>query len=235
MDLTKLNLQKEIILDLSKKKGIENQKAQVVVCMDISGSMSSLYRSGFVQRVLERLVPVAMQFDDNGEMELYLFQSVCDKHPNNITLKNVDGLVNREIMGKYAFGGTNYSPPIEMIKDDYVGRSSSFSFFNKPLKKLEIPVYVIFITDGENSDRSATEKILKEISNYGVFFQFVGIGPDSFSFLKKLDDLSGRFIDNANFFQVLNLDTMSDLSLYDKLLGEFPEWLKLAKSKNLIS
>ncbi len=242
LDTQKLDLRKQIVLDISKKKGIENQKAQVMVCMDISGSMEHLYNNGFVQRVLERIIPVAMQFDDNGEMELYLFENSCRKHKNSITLNNIDGIVTREIIGKYPFGGTSYAPPIQMIKEDVVGEtksSTSFSFFGSKRtidpKKLDIPAYVIFITDGANSDHGATESILKEVSNYGLFFQFVGIGSASFPFLEKLDNLAGRLIDNANFFKVTSLDAMSDDDLYNKLLGEFPDWLKLARTNNLIA
>lgn len=235
IDLHKINLRKEIVFNLSKQKGIENQKAQVVLCMDISGSMSRLYSSGYVQDVIERIVPVAMQFDDNQEFELYLFQNKCTKHKNNVTLKNVDGIVTREILGKYEMGGTNYAPPIEMIKKDYIGGSKNF-FSSLVSKKepLEYPVYVIFITDGENYDHRETENALKDISNHGVFFQFIGIGKEHFQFLRKLDTLSGRLIDNANFFSVDNLQTMSDEDLYSKLLGEFPDWLPLAKKHNLI-
>jgi len=220
------------VFNLSKAKGIENQKAQVVLCMDISGSMEDMYRSGHVQDVIERLVPVAMQFDDNGEMELYLFQTRCKKHPNNVTLKNVDGLVKREIWDKYEFGGTEYAPPINMIMNHYAPKKG-FLGMGTP-KPLEYPVYVMFITDGENSDCREAEQAITEASKQGIFFQFVGIGSASFSFLKQLDNLSGRFIDNANFFQVSNLNNTSDQELYSKLLGEFPDWLKLAKQKSLI-
>lgn len=234
INLEKLNLRKEIVFNLSKEKGIENQKAQVVLCMDYSGSMSDLYQSGYVQDVLERIVPIAMQFDDNKEFELYLFETGCKKHNRNVTLENVGGLINREIIGKYRMGGTNYAPPIKMIKDDYTaGKKGLFSAFKKA-EPLDYPVYVIFITDGNNDDKSETESILRDISNHGVFFQFVGIGNARLDFLQKLDNLSGRFIDNANFFQVQNLQSMSDNDLYGKLLGEFPDWLKLAKQNNLI-
>lgn len=236
IDLNKINLRKDIVLNLSKQKGLENQKAQVILCMDISGSMRDMYNSGFVQDVIERIVPVAMQFDDNQELELYLFENNCIKHRNNVTLNNIYDFVRREIIGKYHFGGTEYAPTINMIKKDIIGETSGgvFSMFKKKEKKLKNPAYVIFITDGENQDKSAAESAIKDISNYGIFFQFVGIGKESFYFLRKLDDLSGRFIDNANFFQVNDLKTYSDHDLYSKLLAEFPQWLKLAKQKNLI-
>lgn len=237
LDLTKLDERKKIVLDLVKSKGLDNQKAQVILCMDISGSMDNMYNSGFVQRAIERLVPLAMQFDDNQEMELYLFETNCRKHSRNVTVDNLSGFIRREVIGKYRFGGTNYAPPIKMIKSDIIGEHSTgfFSKFTKSAnKKLKYPVYVIFVTDGENYDVPETETVLKDISNHGIFFQFVGIGGASFDFLKKLDNLTGRFVDNANFFEVNNLDQMTDSDLYSKLLGEFPEWLKLAKDKSLI-
>ena len=33
--------------------------------MDYSGSMSTLYRDGIVQELVERLFPLALEFDDN--------------------------------------------------------------------------------------------------------------------------------------------------------------------------
>jgi len=230
-----IDLQKRMVFNLAKEKGIENQKAQICVCMDISGSMEPLYRSGFVQRTIERLVPIAMQFDDNGEMELYLFESGAKKHNNNITINNVSGIVQREIINRYSFGGTNYAPPIKMILKDYVKTSGGlFGFGKKKSETMKYPVYVIFITDGQNSDEQQTEDILKEASSDGVFFQFVGIGKANFPLLERLDTLSGRFIDNANFFPIRDLDATPDTELYSKLLGEFPDWLKLAKQHNLI-
>jgi len=230
--MEQINLRKQLVFNLSKERGLESQKAQVVVCMDISGSMDHMYESGFVQRLLDRLLPVAMQFDDNEEMELYLFQNNSKRHPRNISLKNIDGIVNREIIGKYSMGGTNYAPSMEMIKKDYIPTPGFFS--RKADTKLKYPVYVIFITDGNNDDKSETEVMLQALSKFGIFFQFVGIGNARFSFLEKLDNLSGRFIDNANFFQANDLDWVSDNDLYSKLLGEFPEWVQLAKQHNLI-
>lgn len=235
LDLKKIDERKGIVLNLKKEKGIENQKAQVALCMDISGSMSSLYRSGYVQQVIERLVPVALQFDDNGELDLYMFSDNCKKHKNNVTLTNLDGFVQNEILTNYSFGGTEYAPPINLIRKEVESSGKSFLGFggNKP-KKLKYPVYVIFITDGENADKNYAEEAIREASKHGIFFQFVGIGSAAFPFLEKLDNLSGRFIDNANFFKVPDLNRMSDSDLYSKLLNEFPSWITLAKQNNLI-
>jgi hypothetical protein len=46
--------------------------------------------------------------------------------------------------------------------------------------------------------------------------------------------MDGRYIDNANFFHIKDIETISDNELYDLLLNEFPDWLKEAKEKNVI-
>ena len=253
-----IDLRKKQVAKIAKDKNISGtQKAQVVLALDFSGSFEPLYRNGFVQRVIERLVPVAMHFDDNGEMEFYLFESSCRKHKNNVTSSNVDGIINREILSKYSFGGTQYAPAINAIVEDYIPGAHSTSLIKEKKKsmfgslfggkkdadvmespatvKIKDPVYVLFITDGENSDHELSEEAIKNASKYGIFFQFVGLGNATMSFLDRLDTMEGRFIDNANFFQLNDIDKVSDEELYDRLLNEFPSWIGLAKNKGLIS
>ncbi len=238
--MSTINLRKDIASKVAESKNIAGFKAQVVLVLDYSGSMEQLYSNGFVQRLVERLVPVAMQFDDNGEMELYIFENGCKKHDNNVNSSNVDGLIKREIYGKYSFGGTSYAPPINMIVEHYkpnAAKSGGFlggMFGKKPVAQSTDPVFVIFITDGENSDKPQAEKAIIEASNKGIFFQFVGIGNASFTFLDKLDTMEGRFMDNANFFQANDIDKISDKELYERLFNEIPQWIPEAKAKGLI-
>ena len=46
--------------------------------------------------------------------------------------------------------------------------------------------------------------------------------------------MEGRFVDNANFFSVNDLNKMSDEKLYNKLLGEYPEWISKAKHLGIL-
>lgn len=229
LDTFKLTERKNAILDLKKQKGIEGQKAQVVLCLDYSGSMGSLYANGMVQDTVERILPLGLAFDDNNEVDFYLFEDGVIKLPENITLKNLDDYINKKVLGKYQMGGTNYAPAINKIVKD---------FANKGLlggaKQMDMPVYVIFMTDGENFDRREAEKALINASEHGIFFQFVGIGGATFDFLTKLDTLTGRVIDNANFFKAPNLQRTSDDELYNLLMAEFPEWIKLARNHGQI-
>ena len=237
---SKIDLRKKIVTDIAIKKNISNLKAQVVLVLDYSGSMDLLYKNGFVQRLIERLVPLAMQFDDNGEMELYMFENDIQKHKNNVTVKNVDNIIKREITGNYKFGGTEYAPAINKMVEDYCTvketKRSFFSFGKKETPVLsKDPVYVIFITDGDNSDHKASEDAIKKASKNSIFFQFVGIGNASFKFLKSLDEMSDRYIDNANFFQANDLEKMTDDELYNAMLNEFPSWIELAKQKLILA
>lgn len=229
-----LDLRKKIVLDLKKTKGLENQKAQVIFALDFSGSMDFLYRNGSVQKLAERILPLGLAFDDNGEVDFYLFESGYKKMPENITLQNVDGYINNKVMNKYIMGGTEYAPVINAIVKDFAAKSSGFLGFGSKPAIMDLPVYVIFITDGENSDKSEAEAAIREASKHGIFFQFVGIGREQFQFLTKLDNLSGRNIDNANFFRVENLEAKTDNDLYELLLNEFPSFISEARTKQLI-
>lgn len=96
------------------------------------------------------------------------------------------------------------------------------------------PVFVIFLTDGGNADKPASAEAIRELSKQPVFVQFVGIGKEDFPFLRKLDELPGRLIDNAGFMHVNDLDAIKDLELYDRLLNEFPQWLETARMKGIL-
>lgn len=232
IDLKKVQERKSLVIDLKKQNNIENQKAQVVLALDYSGSMGGLYRDGMVQNTLERLLPLGLVFDDNGEIEFYLFENGVRKMPENITLYNAGNYVSSKILGKYSMGGTNYAPVINKIVDDFGNPSSGW--FSSKSSQADLPTYVIFITDGENTDRVAATKAIQDASKHGIFFQFIGIGNENFTFLRQLDEMDGRFIDNANFFKIPDLNKTLDEDLYKLLFNEFPSWLKLAKVNDLI-
>ena len=236
INLEKINLQKEQVNDLKKKAGIGSRsQAQVVLALDFSRSMSTLYNNGTVQKTVERILPFGLAFDDNGEVDTYIFENGYNKIKQPITLENVDGYVNNYIYGKYQMGGTNYSPVLNAIYDDFKQSKSGGLFgLGGTEQPMEYPVYIIIITDGDNFDKPETESVIKKMSEKGFFIQFIGIGNAGFSFLEKLDDMGGRKLDNVNFFNVNNLNSFSDEALYQGLMSEYPEWYKQARNLNLI-
>lgn len=227
IDLKKLEIRKEQVINLTKSLGIENEKAEVVLALDFSGSMSGLFSNGAIQELIERILPLALKFDDDGKIPVYLFSNSFIKVKQSVTLQDIDGIAQR-IYSSYSnyMSGTSYAPVIDAIVSDY--KPGLFK------SKLDIPVYVIFITDGSNSDVEQAKKAIRNASSYGIFFQTVGIGSSSFPMLETLDTLSGRKIDNANFFAAKNLSTISDSTLYNQLLFEFPSFIKEARTQGLI-
>jgi len=222
-----IDIRKKVV-DLSKKakvqidkKGLSGVKSQVVLVLDVSGSMRPLFNNGSVQKTVERLLALGMNFDDDGEIDVILFGN---KHYQMTPVKidNIHGYVKNEVLANHRINeGTEYAKPIRLIKDKYSNNKGD-------------PVFVIFVTDGDNSDKPKTTELIKAISEESIFFQFVGIGGGSFPYLEKLDSLEGRFIDNAGFMKVQDISTMSEDALYSDLINEYPDWLKEAKAKNVI-
>lgn len=220
--IEKINLRKEKIVSLTKENNeLSNLKARVGLVLDFSGSMHSLYKNGTVQNVIERILPLAMKFDDNQEMELWIFSDGYHSL-GTINLDNFHG-ITKKIMSKYTMGGTEYSPVMNNVIECYSDGTKN------------LPSYVLFITDGENADQEQAEKSIIGASKLPIFWQFVGIGNEKFRFLEKLDDIGGRYVDSTDFFSIKNIDTVSDDELYKKLLNEFPTWLKNEKVKEIIA
>lgn len=218
----KISLRKEIVLDEVKKKNISSVRARVVFVLDHSGSMRNMYKNGTVQNLLERIFPIAMCFDDNAEMEFYWFDSHF-KELEPVNYYTIDGYVQKVILSqKDRFGSTYYSPIMEKIVKRY-GES----------EPMNIPTFVIFITDGNNSDKASAKNALTKASYYNIFWKFVGIGNEKFDFLNKLDNLNGRLIDNANFVEINDINAIDDRTLYSELLTEYNDWLMLCRKNNI--
>ena len=209
----------KIILDKKVNKKII---ARVGLVIDISGSMRKLFKEGVVQDVVERIFPIAKKFDDDELLDMWVFASSFNRLVQ-VNEDNFDTFIEKEVLEKKpscSWGGTEYNPVMRDVIEYY--------------KDSKLPAFVIFITDGSNSDKTLTKNTLREASFYPIFWQYIGIGKEKFDFLERLDELNGRFIDNANFFKLNDLQEITDDDLYSRLLTEFPEWLKLAKEKNII-
>ncbi|NJM13471.1 MAG: VWA domain-containing protein [Synechococcaceae cyanobacterium SM1_2_3] len=228
-----------------EKAGLADHRAKVCLCLDISGSMRALYQSGAVQAFADRILALACRFDDDGEIDVFLFGEEVHQ-PAPMNLANSQNYI-RDLIQRYPLeGDTRYGAAMEAIRCHYFpdarGQQRQTPF------RAQLPVYVMFLTDGSTSDKGLTEKQLRWSSYEPVFWQFMGIGKgrkskskslfsfadSDFPFLEKLDELPGRLIDNADFFAVQKPDEHPDEELYTLLMGEYPQWVKAAKSKQLI-
>ena len=227
------------------KVGLEQHRARVCLVLDISGSMSTLYRKGLVQRFAERILALGCRFDDDGEIDVFLFgRNVHRGAP--MGLGNWSDYVGRMIARHPLEGDTRYGAAMEAVRRHYFPDSRGGE--RKQPLKAALPVYVMFVTDGGTSDKPLTERQLRWASREPIFWQFMGIGKgrkskakalasfadSDFPFLEKLDELDGRLIDNADFFAVASPDEHSDDRLYDLLMTEYPGWVKQARQQGLL-
>ncbi|WP_173910668.1 VWA domain-containing protein [Acinetobacter sp. Marseille-Q1618] len=220
-----LDLTKKSLLSL-EKNNLLGVKARVALVLDYSGSMNQQYKKGDVQKVLDRIMPLAVNFDDDGSFECWAFAQYALRL-SDVHLGNLKNYINTEQGGhkKWDAGARFNNEPVAL--------NAVIDYFTQQSRS-DVPVYVVFISDGGVSETKKIKQILKDASNQPIFWQFVGIGGRNYGILEQLDEMSGRVVDNCNFFAMDNIDSMPESQLYDLLLNEFPMWLKAAQQKNII-
>jgi stress response protein SCP2 len=252
----KLEASNPAMLSLVKQAGVSLQKrglgehtARVALCIDISISMKALFQRGAVQRLAERVLAVGLRFDDDGEVDVFLFGR--DAHAAEpLNLANSSSYWQDLLRKRKLEGGTYYGKVLKLVREHYFGSGTE----RKDRYRAELPVYLMFITDGATMDKDMTIKQVQWGSHEPLFIQFMGIGEDqpgkkrgflasltatNFDFLQKLDDLTGRLVDNANFFAVsqndlLGASPISDEHLFERMMSEYPDWLPQARQHGLL-
>lgn len=238
-DFELINLAKKTLISM-KKSGFDpvDQLVRVALCLDFSGSMRKMLSDGTVTKIVKKCLAQSIILDDNGEIEVFGFGTDA-KYLCSVNVANYNKFCEQLQVEKPNFGQTNYNRALEEIIKFYDATG------------YDLPVLVIFVTDGNTANKRLTTQIIKDSSTKPIFWQFVGIGKDNydptldmtildklkknteFKYLVKLDELSGRKIDNAGFFAVHDPNLVSDEKIYDSINHEFPEWLEAAKKINL--
>jgi stress response protein SCP2 len=217
------------LVDLAKKAMISLEKhrlsstvARAGLVLDASGSMYAQYDKGKVQQVVERLLPLAVHFDDDSALDVWAFSNNALALPSATLQNYADYIVSVECGWRHwGMMGVNNEPvAIEKVIQYY--------------QNTKLPVLIIFISDGGISQNTAIKKLLVEAAKLPIFWQFVGIGGRNYGVLEKLDTMPGRVVDNCGFFALDDLNSVSEQALYERLLGEFPLWLEAAKLKGII-
>ncbi len=257
-----VNLVKKAGISL-EKKGLSEHRARVALCLDISGSMHQLYKSGKVQALCERVLGMAVQFDDDGACDVFTF-GTGGYEEGPIDLRNYQGWIDQMLQRRRLEGGTNYNHAMQAVRRHYFPDGGGGSR-NSP-RPDALAVYVMFVTDGQTTDQHGTKQQVEWSSYEPLFWQFMAIGQSSrnvtasgapamtkkkksggfsarlasmltgdFQFLEELDDMPGRYIDNADFFSVADPADISDDQLYDLMMNEYPGWLQQARSKGLLT
>lgn len=215
-----VSLVKPLVFEL-KKKNLETTVARVGLVLDISGSMVPRFKNGTVQSIVNKTLPLAVQFDDDGELDFWFYGTTARKM-DSVNLKNYMAAVPEDWKHLMLdLGGRNNEPIVmRMVVDEY--------------KDTKIPAYVLFITDGGVNQKREIQNIITEASHLPIFWQFVGVGGKNYGILEKLDTMTGRYVDNAGFFALDDFKKVSNEELYARLLEEFPSWLEEIKKKGMI-
>jgi TerF-like vWA domain-containing protein/TerD domain-containing protein len=233
----KLSLVKRKTLDLRKKevhkvlltKGAAGERARVVLVIDKTGSMYQEFKDRLVHRVVERMVPVAIQLDDDGSLECYLYAKSFARLPD-LRVAELETWPEEylHLSGKHGgidykkIGGYNDEIP---ILTEVIAASSRTS---------GPPTLVLFFTDGGFSKKREITALMRKASSLPIFWQFVGIGANNYGLLTTLDEMDGRTVDNVGFFALDDIDKVDDAELYRRLLSEFPDWLRAARAAHVL-
>lgn len=218
-----------------EKQGLEHHRASVALCLDISGSMQGLYRRGSIDTLVHRLLGLGVQW--NSDVDVFLFGKGA-YYAGQVTADNYRTFISEQQKRYPLESGTAYGKVMALVREHYHSKPD----FGP------IPVYVLFATDGDTSDRSESEQQIRDAAQESIFWQFMAIGtppeekkgffsrllsPD-FKFLAYLDTMPNRFVDNANFFLVRDPAEPSVDQLMEYMMVEYPIWLKVAGAKGLL-
>lgn len=174
ISLEKIEREAPELVDLYKKGALSLDKiqmrdhvARVCLVLDISASMSDLYDSGKVDELVKKVMALGLSFDDDGcidaiafgvhayDMGEFSFMRASDAQDYRNCVKTIRKKHDLE-------GGTRYLEALNLLSKKYAGS--------------ELPVYVIFVTDGETQDAKAVERKMISMSKEPLFVQFVGLG-----------------------------------------------------------
>ena len=219
-----ISLVKPLKVEL-EKRNLQNIVARVALVLDKSGSMDDSYEDGTVQEIVNKILPIAVQFDDNGDLDFWIYADEAERRPS-VNMQNYETAVSSTQKGFFkaifsSFGIGNNEPVVmKEVIEEY--------------KNSDLPAYIIFITDGGIYKTEAIKKLLIEASKLPFFWQFVGVRGSNYGILEHLDTMESRYIDNANFFALDDFKSVSNSELYSRLLNEFPTWLKEIKNKGIL-
>jgi vWA found in TerF C terminus len=252
MSLFNVEKDTEKVKFVLEKAGIAGIESEVVAAIDLSGSTKQLYYGGAMQLAVERVVPVALNFDDNGSIPVYGFNDEGGDVAAVVTLPeltkdNYLGYIQREVIdglkSDSKWGGTAYGPFMKAVLHDLGfmrvpaqhqaswrerlfggGAAAAVEEEVGSKSKTGLPCLLYPFTDGENEDQPKTRALIEACvsAKAPIYFNFIGVGHTRFNFLQQIAD----DYPNVGFTQINDLSTVGD-DIYSHLLPEeLLEWLK---------
>jgi hypothetical protein len=170
-------------------------------------------------------LPLAIHFDDDGSIDCWAFAAKPQKL-SAITLANYSNFIQTDNHGwrSWDVGSRSNDEPkvMEQVISYYLDSGD------------RSPVYILFISDGGVNENGKITRLMSDAAKLPLYWQFIGLGGRDYGILEKLNDMTGRVVDNCGFFALDDLHQVSEEQLYDQLMEEFPDWIKVASAKGII-
>ncbi|GAA1505459.1 hypothetical protein GCM10009827_018790 [Dactylosporangium maewongense] len=204
------------------KSGLDGRTFRVVLAIDCSGSTKKLFRSGVMQRSLERMVVIADLLDDNGEMEVWFFGDFPVRSAP-VRVADADDYLDRLAADKKRAEGGNFEPRVMREILDWTAAEPS-----------PHPTLVLFWSDGGvHAEKQITELLVRS-SDRPVYWMFLGLGVADYGVLARLDNVRGGLVDNAGFIPIDDIDQFSDDDLYGQIFGFVSRWHTAAAAARIL-
>ncbi len=240
-----VSLEKAMKVSMEKGNDPGEISAQVLGFIDVSGSMTHRFQRPQQARPKRKLfgksepqptapeelsemeVTVARDLglvltglDDDQQVPTWAFDDNL-RDMGTVTEQNYESFLT-DWLDKNNLGyGTNYMP-----------------FFNKVMEQgpspTNSPILALVHTDGVASDAEQFKQAVVQTSGENVFWVFVGHGV-SLNFLRDLDTMGGRVVDNVSLTEVQDAALMTDEEYYDRLVHEFiVDWYPAARKAGVV-
>ena len=232
-DVAKASLIKVLTEEDAKGIDLGEITANIILVNDYSISMEDRYDGAVneVQELGERALGLSLSgLDNDGKVQIFFFDDKA-YDPIEVHAKNYPGYVDRwrnpRFKPKRRFGGTDYLPVIDKIID--------FCTSKGMLAAGQPPVLVIFMTDGATANEREITHRLVSAASLPIFWQFLGLGYTP-RFLRKLDTMGGRAVDNVGLFEIPAVLSLTDEEFYDKIIDEFVrKWIPAARTARILA
>ena len=209
---------------LSLKKKSLSEKTRAVMLLDGSALMKRCYLDGSLFQLMRKISPELLSFDQNWQMDFYIFgsQVVCMPQIN----------ISNAFMILPPRDWQDILAPIENNNDLYLAMETVIDRY----KSSSVPVNVFVLTNGDVEDRKWIKQLVIESESYLIFWNFLALhgktlltrllGLSDYVFLKKLS----RF-EHVNVVELDKFQQTSLASIRYKLRNKFSYWIKILENE----
>ena len=191
---------RNVLPELAKAGILPEHQAKVCLVLDISASMQNpneFYhdlandKPGPILTVVKQAIITAMAFDDDQVLDIFAFGDTANSSPYKATKDNFASVIADQIIGDIAAKSmklrTNYAAAMRAVRQHYFSDNGT----KNTKKQDDVPVFMIFVTDGNhNMEEAAAARQFRASSYEPIFCKIIaleGREVSKFPFLSYID------------------------------------------------